>query len=400
MAPSAQSHQAELLIAAVRAFLNPAELDALAGLTRTFHHWDGLVAEADWHHVSPILWRVLETLPSGPIPDNILHQLRALNTKNSFRNLVLLGELRRLSEVFEANRIPIAAFKGPVLAVANYGDLGLRRFSDLDILVSPDHVWRARDLLAAEGYRLYSNVDWCGEDLYLRRHPALVMTRGVAAVDLQWRPFGDFVPYRFDLPALWERRGTVVIAGRPVPVFSAEHHLLFLAAHGAKHHWARLGWVCDLARFLQTTSVDWPRAFALAKPAGNPLVLAHALALVRDFAGVAIPPEAEQWIHASRRLAADSREIESGMARRILGAGKDPTLIEKLRLYRKLSSGLLGPLRILNTLAQPTEREWKILHLPPALYPLYYPFRFLRVLAMYGFLLTKHGLRQLLVRNR
>jgi hypothetical protein len=108
MSPSVKSHQAELLIAAVRAFLYPAERDALADLARSVHYWDGLVAEADWHRVSPILWHVLETSPSGPIPDDTLHQLRAVS--NSFRTLVLLGELRRPSEVFEANRIPIAAF--------------------------------------------------------------------------------------------------------------------------------------------------------------------------------------------------------------------------------------------------------------------------------------------------
>jgi hypothetical protein len=388
--PSAQSHQAELLTAAVRAFLNPAELDALARLARSFHHWDGLIAEADWHRVSPILCRVLETLPAGLIPDGLLHQLRALNANNSFRSLVILGELRRLSELFEANRIPIAAFKGPVLAVANYGDPGLRRFNDLDILVPPDQVWRARDLLAAEGYRLYSNLDWCGEPVYLLSHQELSMMRGVVAVDLHWRLFGKLFPYRFDLPELWQRRGTVVVAGRSVPVLSAEHQLLYLAAHGAKHYWAFLGWICDFARFLQTTPLDWARVFRLAKSAGNPLVLAHALALAQDFAGVAIPPEAQEWMHASRRLAADSHRIASRVAKFILSAGGESPIATRrgLLFYCELSSGPLGLLRMFHALSLPTEEDWKILHLPPALYPLYYPFRFLR-------LLTKYGLRQL-----
>ena len=402
MPPSAQSYQAELLSAAVRAFLNPAKSDALAGLARSFHHWDGLIAEAEYQRVSPILLRVLETLPAGLIPEDILHQLRSANAQNSFRSLALLGELRRLSEVFEAHRIPIAAFKGPILAVANYGDPGLRRFEDLDILVPPDYVWRARDLLAAEGYRLHSNVDWCGQAFFLRAYPSLVMAGSMVDIDLHWLPFPKHFPYRFDLPALWERRAAVPIGGRSVPVLSAEHHLLVLAAHGAKHGWERLGWICDFARFLQTTSFDWPRVFALAKLAGNPLMLAHALTLAQGFAGVAVPPEAQQWIHSSKRLAARSRRIASRIVKHTLGArgGTPIATLRNLLFFCELWSSPLDSLGMFRVLARPTEGDWEVLHLPLALSPLYYPVRFLRLLTKYGLLLTKHGLGKSPVRDR
>ena len=45
-----------------------------------------------------------------------------------------------------------APYKGPALAVQLYGNVALRQFSDLDILVHPRDVLLARDLLLAEGY--------------------------------------------------------------------------------------------------------------------------------------------------------------------------------------------------------------------------------------------------------
>lgn len=102
------------------------------------------------------------------------------------------------------------------------------------------------------------------------------MTRGVVAVDLQWRPFGDLVPYRFDLPTLWERRG-----------------------YG----------------------------------------------------------EAQQWMHAGRRRAADSRRIVSGIARFILAAGREPPGVTRPLFYCRLSSSPLGSLRVLRAVSQPHEND-------------------------------------------
>jgi hypothetical protein len=174
-----------------------------------------------------------------------------------------------------------------------------------------------------------------------------------------------------------------------VPVLPAEHQLLFLAAHGAKHGWSCFGWICDLARFLQTIPIDWARVFALAKPAGNRRVLAHALTLVQDFTGIAIPPEAQAWIGAPARLAAHSRRIVSRIVRRILRGYRKASPFERLFFFLELSSGPLEQMRIVCCFFQPEQSDL-----------LYYPFRFLRLLVKYGLLLTKRGLRQLPVRNR
>jgi hypothetical protein len=233
---------------------------------------------------------------------------------------------------------------------------------------------------------LLSNLDWCGDQIFLRSASELAMIRGDVAVDLHWRLFPNDFPFRMDFSVPWGQSDTVMIAGHPVSVLPAEQNLIFLAAHGAKHKWSRLGWICDFARFLQTAPLDWPRAIGLARSAGNPLVLAHALALARDFATVALPPEAEEWMHASRKLEVHARRVASRIADRILRAEGYPTPIEYGLFVLELSSGPRQALLMVHAcLFEPKETDWLIFALHPRFFPLYYFVRPVRLVVKYSF---------------
>ena len=62
-------------------------------------------------------------------------------------------ELTRISALLENNGVCVIPWKGPILAAAAYGDVALRQFGDLDILVREQDAMRAKDLLLASGYR-------------------------------------------------------------------------------------------------------------------------------------------------------------------------------------------------------------------------------------------------------
>jgi len=54
---------------------------------------------------------------------------------NAARNVFLTNKLFEILNLFKKNDILALPFKGPVLAESVYGDLSLRQFVDLDILV-------------------------------------------------------------------------------------------------------------------------------------------------------------------------------------------------------------------------------------------------------------------------
>ena len=87
---------------------------------------------------------------------------------NTARNLLLITELCRVLEEFEEHGIAAIPYKGPALALQVYGDLKLRSFVDLDLLVRPGDATRAGALLIARGYRPHLDLSPAQESLLSR----------------------------------------------------------------------------------------------------------------------------------------------------------------------------------------------------------------------------------------
>ena len=115
--------------------------------------WPKVSALASYHSVQPLLYTRLTELSPGVVPEHVLAQLAVEFRRNTARNLYLTGELIRILKVFADEGIPVLPFKGPLLAQQAYGNLGLRVFLDLDLLIHPDDAGRVLGLLAVRGYR-------------------------------------------------------------------------------------------------------------------------------------------------------------------------------------------------------------------------------------------------------
>ena len=70
-------------------------------------------------------------------------------------------------EDFENHGITAIPYKGPALALQVYGDLKLRSFVDLDVLVRRSDAARAGTLLAARGYRPHLQLSPAQESIAL-----------------------------------------------------------------------------------------------------------------------------------------------------------------------------------------------------------------------------------------
>jgi len=60
--------------------------------------------------------------------------------------------LAKTQDLFESNRIRTIPFKGLTLASLIYGDPTLRQTDDLDFLVHPEDLARAKETLLSAGY--------------------------------------------------------------------------------------------------------------------------------------------------------------------------------------------------------------------------------------------------------
>jgi hypothetical protein len=209
-------------------------------------------------------------------------ELTLFNKANVKRNLLFTGELLRLLHLFQQNAIPIAAFKGPVLAHSVYGRISLREFSDLDVIVQEADLSKAEEILAACGYqadfadRHYRSAFVSYQGQYAFRDS----NRGLS-VDLHWRLSSKGIAFPLQSTEIWPRLEKVTIAGRTVLTLAHDDLALFLAAHGTKEGWRSLIWVCDFAELLQRLQgIDWEAVLDRAQRShsSRPLLLAIALA--------------------------------------------------------------------------------------------------------------------------
>jgi hypothetical protein len=220
--------------------------------------WPRLLDLARRHGVEPLLHQLLQRLPAGAAPSELVEPLRRRYREISVQNLFLAGELLRIVERFRGEGISLIPCKGPLLAIAAYGDLSLRRFLDLDLLAPPEDFGRARRLLGELGYR--RSLAAPHEDAFLQSFGQLPLVRddGRSLVELHANLGMRGFPYRASFAELWDRRETVPLAGREIGTLRAEDLLLYLCVHGAKHQWERLSWICDIAAVLRSRpDLDW-----------------------------------------------------------------------------------------------------------------------------------------------
>src|SRR5262249_36381458 len=149
-----------------------------------------------------------------------------------------------------------------------YDHPGLRQSIDLDIVVRPKDVERARECLTTQGYRLARKVDPRQTQFLISRQHNLQFARdeGRLLVELHWRIAPRLFAPGFGAEDLWSSLETINVEGVEIKALPIEELLMTLCVHGARHLWERLSWVTDLAAVIAATDeIRWTELLAMAK---------------------------------------------------------------------------------------------------------------------------------------
>src|ERR1700722_7945716 len=128
--------------------------------------WILVGALAQRHRVIPLLYRRLSRVAPDLLSRPELGQIAACFVGIARRNLYLTKELLLLIDLLGQNGIPAIPLKGPSLPLEAFGDLSSREFCDLDLLLRPADMAKARKLLASRGYRPEIKMDGAAEAAY------------------------------------------------------------------------------------------------------------------------------------------------------------------------------------------------------------------------------------------
>lgn len=188
-------------------------------------------------------------------------------------------------DAFAAEGVDGLLLKGPALARQLYTAAECRKYADVDLLVAPDDVGRARRVLEALGYKNMSaalGIDDVGgvvhEESWLRTGGS---PREHILIELHLRLAGAESPPRVVWDALMAHRSYIELDGRRVPVLEREGLGLLLATHAAQHGLAYRKGLSELALGLERWHLDiWQGAAALAGKIGATDGFAAGLRLV------------------------------------------------------------------------------------------------------------------------
>jgi hypothetical protein len=375
----------QLLVCCARTQITPEIAAAIHKILAGPLDWDYLLWEAEENSITPLLERHLSAFASGATPPAVRDQLKKICRANTLRCLYLPAELFNILRLFQAQNIPVIPYKGPVLAAQAYGDVALREFEDLDIILRQRDIPRAHEIIVSLGYK--PKFDWI-----LSPGAAASLVPGEynyrdearrAMVELHTEITLRHFPSKPDLDAFIGNLAPVKLSDRDVLTFTAEDLLPMLCIHGSKDFWERLSWIADVNELVQShPALDWDRVLQFAQPLQATRMLNLGLALASTVLGASLPAEVSARVQADRvagQVAAGVRERLLARPFRTLDAAG------RFQFRRQMLAEKLPGWRYAVRLAVvPSEDDWQMVRLPGALAPLYIALRPLRLLQKYG----------------
>ena len=348
-------------------------------LVRQQLDWDYVLTKARAHGLLPLLQKHVSNMA---LPGHVLSCLKREAVANSQSMLHLVGKQLRIYKLFQEHGIPVAIFKGALLAQMAYGEMSLRQAGDIDMLINARDFAHARQLLESLGYEMTPRLTSAQLASHLSNHCEIQFMRDdwFTVVDLHW----DLAPrsFVFGLRAdeVMSRLQSVSFAGTTVQTFGTEDLLLYQAMHGAKHLWRRLEWISSLAESLRATpDVDWDTLINRAANAHATRMLALGLRLVEQFSDVPVPAvgsiDKDATMH---RMAAG---IRAQIFNTVGYADSAETNLYNLRIMDRKRDAVVSALR---SIFVPTLPDWQALALPSSLHSLYYAYRPLRLSKVYS----------------
>ena len=375
--------EVELLIRSARIGPDEAEARETEALLQSGIDWGYLLRAAYDHAVIPLLYRKLSAFPEA-VPAEVLGSLREESLKNSRSSLGLARELLELLALLKAQEIAAIPYKGPTLAASAYGDIALRQFADLDLIVHKRDVLLVKKLLVTRGWQPEFELNDAQEAAFLDHYYdyGFRNERGVL-VEIHWKLTEGYFNVPIDVERLWDRLVPVTIAGRRLMTLSTEDSLLIVCVHSSKHLWSRLGWISDVARLIESNrEMNWPVVIDHAARVGSKRMLSLGLFLAAELLGASVPEQVRKKLHPDSTLWALAADV---VKRLFEERTNPPGILESALLHLRMRERLLDRIRyVLRLGLTTTVGDLTTMRIPRALFFLYYLLRPLRLAAKYG----------------
>jgi Uncharacterised nucleotidyltransferase len=342
--------------------------------------WDKVLTLATNHGLIPQLYQSVWPYSSA-LPGDFLAALHSSFERNARQTLFLTQLLANVWDAFHRKGIEALPLKGPVLAQTLYGNVALRQFSDVDLLLRPRDVKRAKLALKELGFSPNIELTTREEAAHIASGYEYVFDGAgyKSLIEVQWRILPPFYAVDFDTNGFFDRAGKIDICARQVHAISPNDLVLILCVHAAKHLWQKISWIRDIADLADSLSIDWNTVIESAGNLGIHRLVGITFFLAQELLSSPMPSPVQRLWEQDQPGRALGTEILDG----ILQCQEINTVSPRyFRLMLRLRERPFDRVRFLWRLGvTPTISEWRSIRLPAPLFPAYCLVRAARLLS-------------------
>jgi len=342
--------------------------------------WNYLIQMAYQHRLSPLLYWHLNRISPEAIPNNLKLELKEHFHKNVQKNLMMFKELLEVLDILQKQGIVPIPYKGPVLAILIYKNLGFRIFGDLDFYVPLEDVPKTRDILVNEGYEPWEKLTSDQERSFYkfqREYHFINKSTGIN-LEIKWKFLSKLFsiqnePFCHENEFLRE----VELDQFKVKTISPEYLVLILSIHNASHSFSSLYRFCDISELIKSEDdINWQHLLEIAGDLGVQRIFKVNLYILRELFGIQLSEDFLEQINNDK----DVENISEGIIRRLF-TPKPIGILEKVTFHMKLREKRVDKLKtVLNMVFLPTPGVIESVSLPKVLEPVYYILRAFQML--------------------
>ena len=348
--------------------------------------WSYILETAGRNCVLPLVSWNLRGKFDEFLPPETKSRLNQYLQQHTQSNMFLTAKLIEIIKLFKSNDIPVLPFKGPLLAMQFYGNVALRSFGDLDVLVQMKHLETAIKLLEEKGYEPLSGINWLKKNNFDINHKDIkfVHKESNVLLELHWKLSNSYFALPLENHRLWNDAETISFGGTKVHNLSFDDLLIFLCLHGGRHGWERLSWICDVNQMISSREdIEWERISKEAKRLGCEKALGLGLHLAKEFFGRQTPVLEWQRNKNGELFQELTRQIRARLFNddpNVVEISNRAWFLEEQLFQLKLREGWWDKLKLyvhhsniyLERIFSPNKADEELLRLPPWLSPVYY----------------------------
>lgn len=307
IANSSVSPVEQLLLICARPVLSPQLRAVLRKLSSLSLNWGKVLNGARCNFIAALASKHLIETAADLLPAPVITELTRLRRQNAMRSLEIARIQRFLvEEILEKQNSRQVFIKGATLSHQYYGDMHLRQYRDIDLLLDEASVFAAGTELIQQRY-VVTNPAWQrsrSQDLAaFCRYNSVLELRSPSGIQVELHRTLDNSGCVFSTHDYLSSSVLRQVDGTQLNVLPCTELFVYLCFHHSKHQWSSLHWCADLEAFWQHSEMDHSHVLKLARHLGLVSTIQESWKLRSDLEELAICGELSSGRTHSRFLA-------------------------------------------------------------------------------------------------